>query len=319
MLYQLSYSRLAYSTVHTPQGDSNSPRQTPHPQQGPAWGAGRPVLSYLWKGKSVPKVRALRAPVFAHPRALRLVASPPPPPVHGTALGASVLAHPCALARGWWPAPLPPPRPRQLSSAWRSAGSFCFLRARAWGVCFLRSGASRWRLAGERTEKGLVQSPDRAGTPATPTLARAACRSGLCPAWAWSCSDLCVPGCGQGEGGLLRCALAAWSSGLVLAQGVRGPGFSSRRSPYYAGGGTRRQHSMTLVTMPGASTGRRIEAQPLSNNFVRLPPSPRSSSALSSTPARGRGKRAAPEGARRLRGRNFLLLRVPPVASASGW
>ncbi len=46
---------------------------------------------------------------------------------------------------------------------------------------------------------------------------------------------------------------------------------------------------MTLVTMPGASTGRSIKAQPLSNNFVRLPPSMRSSSALSSTKGCARG------------------------------
>ena len=254
MLYQLSYSRLAHSTVPTPQGDSNSPPQTAHPQQGHSWpsGCGRLVLPV--DGKSAPRVQALGTPVFARLCALRLVASPPPHrhrghanfPAHGTALGASV-----------------------------------FARARVpWVSVFLRSGASRWRQAGREL---------RHETPATPTLARAACCSGLCPAWAWSCSDPCVPRCGQGEGGLLKCALAACSSGMVLARGVRGPGFSSWRSPDYAGGGTRRQHGMTLVTMPGASTGRSIKAQPLSNNFVRLPPSMRSSSALSSTKGCARG------------------------------
>ena len=46
----------------------------------------------------------------------------------------------------------------------------------------------------------------------------------------WSCiGDRVQRTC---QGSMLQQALAAWSSGMILAQGARGPGFNSRSSPY---------------------------------------------------------------------------------------
>ncbi len=46
----------------------------------------------------------------------------------------------------------------------------------------------------------------------------------------WSCiGDRVQRTC---QGSMLQQALAAWSSGMILAQGARGPGLNSRRSPF---------------------------------------------------------------------------------------
>ena len=50
-----------------------------------------------------------------------------------------------------------------------------------------------------------------------------------------------------------RTQLAAWSSGMILASGARGPGFNSRSSPYLPEGVFMMSKENFTVISPGAS------------------------------------------------------------------